>query len=318
MTKANNITVLGTGVLGNQIAWHSAWMGKTVVAYNPRESSLENGRQAHAALAEAYRADLSATDEQIAATQARITYCTDLAQAVAKADIVIESVPELAEVKTRIYRDMADKLPDHTIILTNSSTLLPRDFAEATGRPEKYSALHFANLIWRLNLTEIMGHPGTSDATYEAAVRFSIDIGMVPIPMAKENEGYILSAWLDVMLNECQTMVTNGIATPEVIDRTYLIANRGAQLPPFGIMDVIGMKTMKNIWEAWGRDRGDEQMSRNARYLQEEFIDKGHLGMATGRGFYSYPAPAYAAPDFLQIPKQSQIANIAAQCRMTA
>ena len=72
---------------------------------------------------------------------------------------MIEAVPEVPDIKTGVYRDMAGLLRPHTIIATNSSTLLPRDFAAATGRPGKYCAMHFANLIWALNLVEIMAHP---------------------------------------------------------------------------------------------------------------------------------------------------------------
>ncbi|KGJ01763.1 3-hydroxybutyryl-CoA dehydrogenase [Paracoccus halophilus] len=315
MHPSQNLTVVGTGVLGGQIAWHSAYMGKTVVAYNPDPAELEKCRQAHARLGETYKADLGSSDAEIEATKARLSYSTDLAAAVAKADIVIESVPEIPAVKTATYRDLADALPAHTLLMSNSSTLMPSDFAQATGRPEKYCALHFANLIWKLNLVEIMGHAGTADSTYETAVRFGIEIGMVPIPVARENPGYVLNAWLDTMLNACQTLVTNGVSTPEDVDRTYLIANRGATLPPFGILDVIGMNTMKNIWAYWGEKHGDAQMLRNAEYLDEHFISKGKTGVADGEGYYRYPDPAYAAADFLAIPGLDKAAEIAALCR---
>ena len=86
----------------------------------------------------------------------------DLKAAVAQADFVIEAVPEVPDIKTQVYREMAGLLPPHTLIATNSSTLLARDFAEATGRPAKFCALHFANLIWTMNLAEVMAHAGTA------------------------------------------------------------------------------------------------------------------------------------------------------------
>ena len=86
---------------------------------------------------------------------------------------------------------MAPFLQPHTVLATNSSTLLPRDFAEATGRPQKYCALHFANLIWALNLVEVMAHPGTSEETLSAATHFAIEIGQVPIAVQKEQNGYL-------------------------------------------------------------------------------------------------------------------------------
>ena len=169
MTRSNldRLTVLGAGVLGGQIAWHSAFKGKTVVVYEPFPEAIVKATVAHDSYARIYAMELGASDATIAETRARLSYSRNLQSAVAEADLVIEAVPEVPEIKTRVYQDMAALLPPHTIVATNSSTLLPRDFAEATGRPAKYCALHFANLIWALNLVEIMAHPGTSRETLD-------------------------------------------------------------------------------------------------------------------------------------------------------
>ena len=90
----------------------------------------------------------------------------DLARAAEDADLVIESMAENAEDKTAFYKKLAPLLPEQTILVTNSSTLLPSQFAKYTGRPEKYLALHFANSIWKSNTAEIMAQPKTSPAIY--------------------------------------------------------------------------------------------------------------------------------------------------------
>ncbi|MFV0443389.1 MAG: 3-hydroxyacyl-CoA dehydrogenase NAD-binding domain-containing protein, partial [Planctomycetaceae bacterium] len=220
--RTNYITVLGAGVLGAQIAFQSAFKGKRVTCYTPFEEELPKAKESHRKLCQNYKDDLNATDQELEATLLRLTYTTDLQRAASNADIVMEVVPEVPEIKQKTYRQLAPHLPEHTVVLSNSSTLLPSDFADATGRPEKFSALHFANEIWRLNVVEIMGHPGTSRETFEAAAQYAIEIGMVPIAVSKEHPGYVLSYWLDIMLNACQTLVTNGVATAEDIDRTYL------------------------------------------------------------------------------------------------
>src|SRR5262245_58202191 len=175
MSHIENLTVLGSGVLGGQIAWQGAFKGKTVVVYDPFPEALENAKAAHATYAQIYQAQLGASAADIEATRARLTYSSTLKTAVANADLVIEAVPEVPAIKTKAYQDMAALLPPHTLVATNSSTLLPRDFAEATGRPEKYCALHFANLIWALNVVEVMAHQGTSDATLKAVFAFAIE-----------------------------------------------------------------------------------------------------------------------------------------------
>jgi 3-hydroxyacyl-CoA dehydrogenase len=198
-------------------------------------------------------------------------------------------------------------------VATNSSTLLPRDFAEATGRPEKFCALHFANLIWSINLVEIMAHPRTSEATLTAAAHFVIEIGQIPIPVETEQNGYVLNSWLVPLLSASLSLVVNGVATAEDVDRTYMIANRGCPMGPCGIVDVVGMKTVYDISAYWGAVRNDAQMLKNAAYVKERFLDQGLQGMMGGEGFYKYPNPGYAAPGFLAVPDAASVPDIVAR-----
>ncbi|WP_431958025.1 3-hydroxyacyl-CoA dehydrogenase [Nocardia lijiangensis] len=317
MSTLDNVTVLGAGVLGGQIAWHSAFKGKTVVVYDISQEALDRCRVAHEQYAAIYLAAVGASDHDIAGTRARLTYTTSLASAVSGKDLVIEAVPEIPEVKTQVYRDMANLLEPHTLIATNSSTLLPRDFAEATGRPDKYCALHFANLIWALNLAEVMAHPGTADSTLVAITEYAIEIGMLPIPVGKEQNGYVQNTWFVPLLNAAQSLVTNGVATPEDIDRSFLITNPGASRGPMGMLDVVGMKTAHDVLRHWGGVLGDRQMLANADYLERNFLDRGLLGLQTGQGYYSYPDPAYSDPGFLAVPDISDAVEIATRAQLT-
>jgi 3-hydroxybutyryl-CoA dehydrogenase len=312
MTRSNldRLTVLGGGVLGGQIAWHSAFKGKAVVVYDPFPEAIAKVRVAHEMYARIYSAELGASDADLEATRSRVTYSDQLEPSVAKADLVIEAVPEVPEIKTRVYQQMAALLPPHTIIATNSSTLLPRDFAEATGRPEKYCALHFANLIWALNLVEIMAHPGTSRETLTAATLFAIEIGQVPIAVQKEQNGYVLNTWFVATLTAAMSLVVNGVSTPEDVDRTYMIANRGCAMGPCGLLDMVGMKTAYDVSSYWGTLNDDAQMLKNAAYVKERFLDKGLQGLMGGEGFYKYPNPAYAAPDFLAVPDSTVVPSL--------
>jgi 3-hydroxyacyl-CoA dehydrogenase len=312
MSQSNldRVTVLGAGVLGGQIAWHSAFKGKTVAIYDPFSEALDKCRGAHAGYADIYKAELGASDADIAATRDRLIYTSDLKEAVENTDLVIEAVPEVPEIKTKVYADMAPLLPEHAIIATNSSTLLPRDFAEASGRPDRYCALHFANLIWSVNLVEVMAHSGTSQETLTAAMQFGIEIGMVPIPVGKEQNGYVLNSWLVPLLNAGIALVANGVCEPEDLDRTYMMANRGCAMGPCGIADVVGAKTVYDIFAYWGEINGDAQMQKNAAFMKETFLDKGLQGMMGGKGFYDYPDPAFAQPDFLSVPDASGVPDM--------
>ncbi|HEX7824004.1 MAG TPA: 3-hydroxyacyl-CoA dehydrogenase [Mycobacterium sp.] len=308
MSHLNRLTLVGSGVLGGQIAFHSAFKGKTVVVYDIAEDAIARCQAAHDEYAAIYQSDLGATDADIAATKQRLTFTTDLAAAVAQADLVIEAVPEIPDVKTSVYKEMAELLPAHTLIATNTSLLLPSDFAAATGRPEKFCALHFANLIWAMNFAEIMAHPGSSTATLTEVTEFAVEIGMMPIPVRREHSGYVVNSWFFPFMNAAQTLVTNGISTPEDIDRTFMVL--GAPMGPLGLADMVGMNTAYNVTSYTGHQTGDAQMIANAEYLKKNFLDKGLLGRQTGKGYYEYPNPAFQRPDFLEVPDISVVPHV--------
>jgi len=315
MSNIKNLTVMGSGVLGGQIAWHSAFKGKTVTVLDITEEALADCRLAHDQYAKIYLQELGASEQDIADTRGRIGYETDTARAVSNADLVIEAVPEVPAIKSAAYRNLAPLLPEHTLVATNSSTLLASDFAEDTGRPGQFCALHFANLIWTMNLAEIMAHPTTSEGTLTQVAEFAIEIGMVPIPVEKEKNGYVLNTWFVALLNAAQTLVTNGVSSPEMVDRTYLIGNRGAAMGPMGLIDMVGMRTAYNVLHHWGNENNDEQMLKNAEYIQSHFIDKDLMGLRSGQGYYSYPDPAYQDEGFLDVPDISCVPELVAKVR---
>lgn len=159
-----NVTVLGTGVLGSQIAFQTAYSGFQVTAYDVDERALESAKDRFHRLADRYAAEVDGAVARIDGTMARLAYSCDLAAAVRNADLVIEAVPERLDLKRQVYEQLGAVAPAHTIFATNSSTLLPSSMAEFTGRPERFLALHFANEIWISNTAEIMGHHRTDPA----------------------------------------------------------------------------------------------------------------------------------------------------------
>lgn len=308
MSSIDRLTVLGSGVLGGQIAWHSAFKGKTVTVYDIAEDALARCRTAHDQYAAIYLSDVGANDADIAAARHRLIFTTDLAAAVAEADLVIEAVPEVPDIKSAVYREMAELLPPSALVATNSSTFLPSDFAEDTGRPDKFCALHFGLRVWAMNFVELMAHPGTSPETLTEVGEFAVEIGMLLIPLLKPQSGYVVNTWLVPLLNAAQTLVTNGIAAPEDIDRTFMFG--GGAVGPLGLFDMIGMKTAYDVLAHWGEQNGDAQMIANADYIKERFLDKGLLGVQTGKGYYEYPDPAYQRSGFLDASDASAVASM--------
>jgi 3-hydroxyacyl-CoA dehydrogenase len=293
-----NVTVFGSGVLGGQIAFQTAFHQFSVTVYDINQELLDKAKQKFTQLGEAYKRDLGASQPDIDAAVERISYSTDVAEAIRDADLSIEAIPENIQIKKDFYTKLGRVAPAKTIFATNSSTLLPSQFAEETGRPDQFLALHFANEIWKNNTAEIMGHAGTDPNVFDTVVEFAKAIGMLAIPIHKEQPGYVLNSLLVPLLRAALELYFKGVAEPEVIDKTWMKAT-GAPVGPFGIYDVVGLTTAYNITKMNADATGDEQMQQAASTIKENFIDKGKLGVATGEGFYTYPNPRYRQPDFL-------------------
>jgi len=283
MTDIRKVTVLGAGVLGSQIAFQTAFKGFDVTSYDIDDKALDAARGRFAGLVDTYRQDVPGADDgSAAATLDRLTLTSDLDAAVADADLVIEAIPEILSLKQDTYRRIGAAAPEQTIFATNSSTLLPSDLAEATGRPDRFLALHFANRVWRFNTAEVMGTEETDPAVFRTVVEFATEIGMVPIELHKEKSGYVLNSLLVPFLNAAAALAAGGYAEPADVDKTWKIAT-GAPMGPFQIFDIIGLTTPYNIMA-----HGDEAAQKLAVWLKENYIDKGKLGVASGEGFYRY------------------------------
>lgn len=292
-----NVTIAGSGVLGSQIAFQTAFHGFNVTIYDLNEDVLAKAKERLAELVTVYGAYFQDEERAQKAFQS-LQYSADLAEAVNDADLLIEAIPEVVEIKKSFYTALAEVAPQKTIFATNSSTMLPSQFAEFTGREEKFLALHFANEIWSKNTAEVMGHPGT-DAKYADIVEnFARAIGMIPFRLHKEQPGYILNSLLVPFLDAAMGLWAKDIADPHTIDKNWMVSS-GAPTGPFGILDIVGMTTPYNLQLAKAQ-HGVPGAKEVAEKIKTDYIDQGKLGAATGEGFYKYPNPAYLEKDFLK------------------
>jgi 3-hydroxybutyryl-CoA dehydrogenase len=283
-----SVTVLGTGVLGSQIAYQSAYSGFDVTAYDISDEILKGAEHRFAGLAARYELEVDgAASGRAQAALARIVYTSDLAEAVQDADLIVEAVPERLDLKREVYTKLGKTAPAKTIFATNSSTLLPSAMADFTGRPERFLALHFAHPVWSSNIAEVMGHPTTDSSVYQAVVDFARRIGMEPIELTKEQPGYVLNSLLVPFLRAGLDLLVDGVADSETIDKVWRIFARAPE-GPFQMIDRIGLNTAYNVSAL-----GDEKAQAIGKYLKENFIDRGKLGVATGEGFYTYPAATW-------------------------
>ena len=196
-------------------------------------------------------------------------------------------------------QSMSKVAPEKTIYTTNSSTTLPSDYVEFVDRPEKFLALHFANGIWDANVGEVLGHSETDPKIFDRVVKFAAEIGMVPIPIYKEQNGYVLNSLLVPLLTAATDLLVNGVSDVESIDKTWMITT-GSAAGPFGVMDTIGMQTIYNVEMLWGTKLGNQNRIDKANFIKENYIDKGKMGVSSGEGFYLYPNPSFEDENFLK------------------
>ena len=292
------IATAGAGTMGSQVAWQMAFHGKHVIVYDAIPEGLEKGKSLHREYAEHFIDQRGAVQKQIDDTFARLTYTTDLATAVGDADLISESVPESLSIKESFWREVSKHAPERTVFTTNTSTLVPSVLARFVDRPQKFLALHFAIGVWDSNIGEVMGHAGTDTAVFESLLKFAEEIGLVPIPIRKEQSGYIINSLLVPWCTAALELLVRGVSDFESIDRTWMITLQSG-MGPFGMMDRMGLGVVYHVAKLIGETTPNTQALDSARYLDEHFIQKGLLGVASGQGFYRYPDPAFAQADFI-------------------
>jgi 3-hydroxybutyryl-CoA dehydrogenase len=294
----SRITTAGAGTMGSQVAWQMAFHGKHVVVYDAVPEGLQKGKALHREYAEHFLDRRSATREQIDGTFARLSYTTDLAAAVRDADLISESVPESLSIKESFWREASRHAPHSTVFTTNSSTLPPSALAGFVDRPQRFLALHFAIGVWDSNIGEVMGHPGTDAAVFDRLLEFAEEIGLVAIPVRKEQGGYIVNSLLVPWCTAALDLLTRGVSDFQSIDRTWMITLQSG-IGPFGMMDRMGLGVVYHVAKLISDTTQNAKAREAAGYLDRNLIQKGHLGVTTRQGFYTYPDPAFEQPDFI-------------------
>ena len=228
-----------------------------------------------------------AAKAKVEAAYAKLKLTTDWDEAFNDADFVIESVAEAPDAKAAFYTELQKHTPEKTVIVTNSSTMLPSQFRDFTDRPEKYLALHFANEIWKNPTAEVMKHDGTGEKYFEDTVAFAASIRMIPLKVLKEQPGYLLNSMLVPFLDAAEALAANGVGSVEDIDRAWTIST-GAPAGPFRILDIVGLTTAYNICLMDPRSKDPSTTKGKVCAMLKEKIDRGETGVNAGKGFYDY------------------------------
>ena len=298
--EVRRVAIVGAGTMGQQIAFQCAGHGYDVVLYDIDDAALERTGARINAYADGLEASGVISPEVRASARQRITVTSDLATAAADADLLSEAVPEDPTLKGRVLGEFNAACPFRTIFTANTSTLVPSQFARASGRGERLVALHFHQPVWVNNLADVMPHPGTAPEVTQLVVAFARRIGQVPIELQREHNGYVFNSMYSALNSAAITLAQQGVASIEDIDRSWMHITK-APVGPLGALDAVGLDTAWTITAYWARELGDAQLHANAEFLKA-YVDRGDLGVKSGRGFYAYPDPAYAQPGFIESP----------------
>lgn len=317
--RYSKVVIGGGGVLGSQIAFQTAFCGFDVTIWLRSESSITRTQPKLDQLKETYLEAIEKMasgegpwcagiaeeenfkKEELIAKVNRayesIQLELDLKKAVGDADLVIESMAENTNDKIVFYKALAPLLPEKTVLVTNSSTLLPSAFAKYTGRPEKYLSLHFANSIWKNNTAEVMAQDKTDKKHFDELIQFANDIRMIALPVLKEKNGYLLNSMLVPFLLSGLDLYASGVSDPKSIDMAWTHGT-GAPKGPFQIFDTVGLTTAYNIVHQYQSVPGifspllkKMMMPYNFKAMESilnKYIAEGKLGVSSGEGFYKY------------------------------
>jgi 3-hydroxybutyryl-CoA dehydrogenase len=296
MAEIERVAVIGSGTMGRQIALQVARHGLAVALYDVDHAALARAKIAQQEMVALWAPDGAAANAERAAILGRIAYEPELGAAVRDVAVAIEAVPERVDVKRAAFGQLDEHMREDAIIATNSSSIRVSLLEDATGRPDKVANFHFYIPVWENPMVEVGGGTRTTAATIATMTAFARRIGLLPLLVRKESTGFIFNRVWRAIKKECLKVADSGVASFEDVDRAWMIHYK---LPwgPFGKMDDIGLDVVQAIEEHYASESGDP--SDQPPPILTERVARGDLGQKTGRGFYTYPDPAYARPDFL-------------------
>lgn len=221
----------------------------------------------------------------------------DLVVATSNADLVSESVFENLEVKREVHKELDGLCLPHTIITTNTSGFLVSEIEDVVSneRGRLFAALH-SHL--GAVLVDIVSGPRTLQGTIDILERYVLSLNAVPLILKKETPGYVLNAMLGPVLATSMLLCQSGNATVTEIDRAWM-SQQVVKIGPFGLIDLFGLNV---VYESWQNPRplSDYEINKaKIITLLKPYIESDDLGAKKGKGFYRYPNPDYAQPDFL-------------------
>jgi 3-hydroxybutyryl-CoA dehydrogenase len=280
----HRIAVVGGGTMGNGIAHVAAQHGREVhlldVLPDVLEKAMTTIAKNLARQVEKGIVDESVRDEALA----RIETGTDIAAGVEGVDLVIEAVPERAQLKFELFETLDRAVGPDTILASNTSSISITEIAAATSCPDRVIGMHFMNPVPVMKLVEVIRGLATSGTTTRATVEFAEALGKTAVEV-NDFPGFVSNRVLMPMINEAVTALMEGVAEVKDID-TVMKLGMNHPMGPLQLADLIGLDTCLNILEVLHRELGDNRYRPSP--LLRKYVAAGWHGQKSGRGFYTY------------------------------
>ena len=281
----DQILVVGAGAMGSQIGMVCAVAGYEVTVQDIAEHMLQKAeedlRDRVARNVEKGRMDQEQMDEAFG----RITFSADLDSSAKEADLVIEAIVEKLEAKRSLFARLDELAPEHTILASNSSTIVSSRIADATRRPDRVCNMHFFNPALVMECVEVVRNPETSRETVDTVVELTHRIGKSPVILNKEISGFVANRILGALTDEAVFLYENGVASFKDIDTACKTA-LGHPIGPFELMDLTGIDVNYSVRMARYEETGDESHKPKVSVIEK--FESNELGRKTGKGWYEY------------------------------
>ncbi len=278
------VAVIGAGTMGAGIAQVCAQVGWETRLFDAFPEGLAKGMYAIDAFWDKGIARSKTTAEQKAEWSGNLTAVADMGEAVGGADLVIEAVPEIMDLKQKIFRDLEALAPAHAVLATNTSGLPIGAIAAATGCADRVIGMHFFNPVPIMKLLEIVRHDACSDETVAAAQSIGSAMGKETI-LVRDVPGFATSRLGVVLGNEAIRMLADGVASASDIDTAMRLGYRHP-MGPLELTDLVGLDVRRDILNNLAEAFGDD--AYRPQPLLEALVAEGSLGKKSGKGIYDW------------------------------
>lgn len=282
--EIRTVAVIGAGTMGAGIAQVCAQSGWTTNLFDAFEDGLARGMDRIQAFWDKGIARGKTTVEQKDEWSSNLFAISDLEMAVKEADIVIEAVPEIPDLKAKIFADLDKYAPASAVLATNTSSLSIKEIASSTSRPENVIGMHFFNPVPLMKLLEIVRSESTNEQTIAIAKQAGEKMGKTCI-VVKDVPGFATSRLGVVLGNEAIRMLADGVASAADIDTAMVLGYRHP-MGPLALTDLVGLDVRRDILLNLQESFNDDSYAPHP--LLEKLVAEGRLGKKSGKGIYDW------------------------------